>query len=304
MVVAAVVTLAVSQVTIQITSGATRIDQRCQIQTEAAIAMTRMRSELGQAIAIVSLSASQVTFTHPDVTGDGVADTVTYQWSGTAGDSVTRQVNGGAQEDMLTQCQAFSLSALAPTVHLVAGTRYPLKLLYYQKTGTASCHLMWSAAGVTKQIIPQTRLFPAFVEPTAPAPGANGTGLTGQYYDNSDLTALTMTRTDATVDWDWGSGSPGGGIASGTFSIRWTGQLKPSVTGDYTFYVNSDDGVRLWVNNSLVIDNWTDHTAASESAGVSTGVSRIDISLEAGPLGNTAHLDGSVRCLNLPCKGS
>jgi PA14 domain len=30
-------------------------------------------------------------------------------------------------------------------------------------------------------------------------------------------------------------------------------------TGTYVFQTESDDGVRLWVNNQLVIDNWTKH---------------------------------------------
>ena len=37
--------------------------------------------------------------------------------------------------------------------------------------------------------------------------------------------------------------------ASDTFSVRWTGQVQPQFTETYTFYTQSDDGVRLWVNN-------------------------------------------------------
>lgn len=304
MVLAALITVAISHATVQITSGATRVDKRSQIQTEAAVALIRLRTELEQATAIVTLTSSKVTFRHPDVTGDSATDTITYEWSGTAGDPVTRKVNTGSAEDVLTQCRAFTLSTLAPVIRLVAGTRYPIKLEYYENTGSASCRLMWSASGVSKQIIPQSRLFPAFVEPTAPAPGANGTGLTGQYYDNQDLTALLLTRTDATVDFDFGTGSPASGIGSNTFSARWTGQLKPAVTADYTFYVTSNDGARLWINDCLVIDNWTDQAAAVESVGTTTGVTRIDVSLEAGPEGNTARLDGSVSLVNMPGKGS
>lgn len=43
------------------------------------------------------------------------------------------------------------------------------------------------------------------------------------------------------------------------YSIRWSGRIKPPHSGKYTFYTNSDDGVRLWVNNELLIDNWTHH---------------------------------------------
>jgi hypothetical protein len=304
MILAAAITVAISHVTVQITSAATRVDKRFQIQTEAAVALIRMRTELEQATSIVSLTSTQVTFQHPDVNGNSQTDTVTYAWSGTVGDPVTRKVNTGGAEDILTQCRAFSLSTLAPTIRLVQDTRYPIKLEYYESAGSASCRLMWSASGISKQVIPQARLFPAFVEATAAIPTATGTGLTGQYYDNADLTTLMLTRTDATVDFDFGTGSPATGIGTNTFSARWTGCLRPAVTADYTFYVTSNDGARLWVNNCLVIDNWTDQTVAVESIGTSTGVTRIDISLEAGPEGNTARLDGAVSLINMPGKGS
>jgi hypothetical protein len=304
--VAAGVALAIGHVTVQMTSGASRVDQRLQMQTEAAVALVRLRTELEQATGIVALTFQKVIFRHPDASGDGQPDVLSYEWSGTTGDALTRELNSGGKEPVLEQCRAFSISAVVPPIHLVAGLRYPLKLEYYQKTGSASCRLMWSATGVSKQVVPQTSLYPAFFAVTDPAPGTGtpGVGLTGQYYGNADLTSLVMTRTDATVDMNWMFGGPGGGMGSNNFSVRWTGQAKPAVTGDYTFYVNSDDGVRLWVNDCLVIDSWTDRTAAGESSVSSVGLSRMDIHVEAGPAGSSARLDGAVRLLNQPCMGS
>jgi lysophospholipase L1-like esterase len=93
----------------------------------------------------------------------------------------------------------------------------------------------------------------------APAAGANnGTGLRARYYNgNIGLTgAPALTRTDSTVNFDWGSGSPGAGIGSDNFSVRWDGRIEAPVTGAYTFSTESDDGVRLWVNGVLVINQW------------------------------------------------
>ncbi|MBF2028658.1 MAG: hypothetical protein IGS48_18155 [Oscillatoriales cyanobacterium C42_A2020_001] len=84
-----------------------------------------------------------------------------------------------------------------------------------------------------------------------------GNGLRGEYYDNSDLTNLKLTRTDGTVNFSWGTGSPHSAIAANTFSTRWTGQVQPSTSGTYTFFTQSDDGVRLWVNGTQLINNWT-----------------------------------------------
>jgi hypothetical protein len=98
------------------------------------------------------------------------------------------------------------------------------------------------------------------VTATAVAVGT-GTGLQGQYYDNLDFTGLKLTRTDATVNFDWGSGSPDPGIGADTFSVRWIGQVQPRYSQTYTFYTRTDDGVRLWVNGVLLIDKWVDQSS-------------------------------------------
>jgi len=79
-------------------------------------------------------------------------------------------------------------------------------------------------------------------------------GLTGQYYDTATFGTLKTTRTDATVNFDWGSAIPSGtALTSGdTFSVVWAGQLEPEFSQSYTFYVTADDGARLWVNDQLV----------------------------------------------------
>jgi len=113
-----------------------------------------------------------------------------------------------------------------------------------------------------------------------PGPG-DGTGLTGDYYDNMDFTAFALTRTDATVNFNWGSGSPDPAIGVDTFSVQWTGQVEPMYSETYTFYTNSDDGIRLWVDGQLIIDNWTDHgpTENSGTISLSAGV-KYDIDMD------------------------
>ena len=87
-----------------------------------------------------------------------------------------------------------------------------------------------------------------------------GSGLDGAYYDTVDLSgALTMSRTDAVVDFNWGVGSPDALLGADNFSVRWTGGVQAAVTGDFVFATNSADGVRLWVDGRRLIDNWTDH---------------------------------------------
>jgi uncharacterized protein (DUF1800 family) len=87
---------------------------------------------------------------------------------------------------------------------------------------------------------------------------ATGTGLTGKYYDTSSSTyansanfnsaQLKVTRVDPTVDFNWVAASPDPLIGADTFSVRWTGQVQPQFSEEYTFVVNCDDSAKLWVN--------------------------------------------------------
>lgn len=95
--------------------------------------------------------------------------------------------------------------------------------------------------------------------------GIIGTGLTGQYFDNRDFSGTSVTRTDATVNFDWGNGAPLASFGADTFSVRWTGEVVPQFSETYRFYTSSDDGVRLWVNNQQVVNNWTDHGTTENS---------------------------------------
>jgi hypothetical protein len=82
----------------------------------------------------------------------------------------------------------------------------------------------------------------------------------GEYFNNQTLAgAPTVTRDDAAVNFDWSVGSPAPGIAADHFSVRWTRTLN-FAAGTYTFETFSDDGVRLWINSLLVIDQWRDQS--------------------------------------------
>lgn len=97
------------------------------------------------------------------------------------------------------------------------------------------------------------------------APGS-GIGLTAQYFANVSLLGAYALQRNEPVDFDWGTGSPGTGVPADNFSSRWTGKLLAPTSGLYQLQTVSDDGVRLWVNGALVIDNWTDHAPATNTS--------------------------------------
>jgi hypothetical protein len=61
------------------------------------------------------------------------------------------------------------------------------------------------------------------------------------------------------IDFSWGATAPDPLVGVDNFSVRWTGEVEAAFTETYTFYTNSDDGVRLWVDGKRLINNWTDH---------------------------------------------
>jgi LysM repeat protein len=68
------------------------------------------------------------------------------------------------------------------------------------------------------------------------------------------------TRYDANINFDWGTGSPDPAVPADNFSARWT-RTVDLVGGNYRFWVIHDDGVLLWVDEQLVINQWYDQPA-------------------------------------------
>ncbi len=97
------------------------------------------------------------------------------------------------------------------------------------------------------------------------APAGSG-GLKGEYFNNQNLEGTpALVRTDSHIDFHWGDGSYTANAPVDHFSARWTGYFVPSKSGDYTFYTNSDDGVRLYLDDERVIDDWQRHAETVNS---------------------------------------
>jgi hypothetical protein len=57
-------------------------------------------------------------------------------------------------------------------------------------------------------------------------------------------------------------------VGHDSFSVRWSGKVRATQTGIHEFYTISDDGVRLWVNGQLLINNWTNHPPTTDSGSI------------------------------------
>jgi hypothetical protein len=79
----------------------------------------------------------------------------------------------------------------------------------------------------------------------------------GEYFNNANLSgAPVLVRDDAQLNFNWAAGSPATGVVGNDyFSVRWTRSLNLPA-GNYRFSATADDGLRLWVNNHLLVDAW------------------------------------------------
>jgi len=112
-------------------------------------------------------------------------------------------------------------------------------------------------------------------------PTAAGAGLLGEYFAGTDMLTQRVVRVDGPVSFDWGSGSPDPSVPADGFSVRWSGQIVPRFSETYTLEVVGNGGVRLWVAGALVIDNWNNVGAGTNTATVTfTGGASTSIALE------------------------
>ncbi len=119
----------------------------------------------------------------------------------------------------------------------LTGGNYNLKVEYYENGGGANVALWWDSI-------------------VTPCPTI--TEWKGEYWNNQNLNDnLVLCRDDRSVDFDWGNGDPGGGVSNDHFSARWTRQWN-FTAGRYRFHLRGDDGIRLWVDDNLIIDQWKD----------------------------------------------
>jgi hypothetical protein len=116
-----------------------------------------------------------------------------------------------------------------------------------------------------------------------------GTGLTGNYYTNSSATYASganfnpanfrFSRLDTNIDFTFNTTTPFAN--NGYFCARWIGQVQPQYSETYYFVANTDDGVRLWVNDQLIIDSWISKVASDLTGTIALqGGVRYNIKME------------------------
>ncbi|MBC7989209.1 MAG: glycoside hydrolase family 3 C-terminal domain-containing protein, partial [Luteimonas sp.] len=120
-----------------------------------------------------------------------------------------------------------------------------------------------------------------------PAAGSSERGLRGEYFRSRDLSGTpALVRVDAQIGFRWDRGSPtdnlmargeagpGQSVPADDFSIRWSGQLLPPVSGSYRIEAAANDGFRLYLDGRLLLDHWRASDRLNADA--------VSVELEAG----------------------
>lgn len=110
----------------------------------------------------------------------------------------------------------------------------------------------------------------------ASAPTVPVNAFLGQYYSGMNFATLLGNRTDPAINFNWASNPPMTGVPADLFSVRWTGDWD-FTGGTYTFTATTDDGMRVYVDGTLIIDQWIDQAPTTYTANkdISAGRHRI-----------------------------
>lgn len=108
-----------------------------------------------------------------------------------------------------------------------------------------------------------------------------GAGLAGAYFARTNLTLARYSQADAAIDMAWTGSTPHASLGTDGFSVRWTGQVLAKFSESHTFTVTSEGGVRLWVNNFLIVDAWSDHSLRVDTGSLRLTAGKLfDVRLE------------------------
>jgi hypothetical protein len=100
----------------------------------------------------------------------------------------------------------------------------------------------------------------------------DGNGIRAEYYNftggvppSNPFTSPINVSIIPYVDFGWGNGGPGNGVGDNMFAARYVGEVMALYTEKYTFYAAADDGVRLWVNGTSLVNKWIDQSETEYS---------------------------------------
>jgi single-stranded DNA-binding protein len=185
------------------------------------------------------------------------ATTGSYTFTATADDGVRVYLDGTLVIDQWKDQPATTYS----TSRAVTAGNHELKVEYYENGGDAVAKFNVTADTASSCPIGQYQ---------------------ASYYANQTLSGAPVTeRCETAVNYDWGGGSPSGaGVGPDNFSVRWVATRPFATTGVYTFTVTADDGMRVYLDGALVIDQWKDQPPTTYTASRTVTAGNHEVKVE------------------------
>lgn len=166
-------------------------------------------------------------------------------------------------------------------ITLEAGTHH-VQVDYRENTGNAYVYLSWANVATNPT-------GPNFPVPQQPVPV--GGVWAAHYFANASLSgAPTAVFSEGTPSHNWGAGSPAANIPADNFSARWT-SVQTFNAGTYQLTARADDGVRVYVDGILYIDEWHLATAATYTAVINLAAGQHTVQVEYFESGGMAWIN-------------
>jgi beta-glucosidase len=185
------------------------------------------------------------------------------------------------------------------TVAVIGPNANALEVLLGNYNGTPSKYTT-PLAGIKDKVSPNTTVLYApgtykIGTTTMPIPAAalssnsgSGSGLKAEYFNNRELKGNpVLVRTDAEVNFDWGTLSPAAELTPQEFSVRWTGKLSPPVSGKYSLGFSGNGWIRIYLDGQLLVEELKNRRTKTVTREVDLQAGRdYDLRFEYQELGN------------------
>jgi RHS repeat-associated protein len=172
-------------------------------------------------------------------------------------------------------------------ISLTAGQVVPIKIEYAEAVGPAHAQAYAQVMNGSTTTF-ATAIMPSEWFHTGATPMSTPRGLVGRYYNftpstpfaapsfptENDPNTMFLTRTDTVMNFNWYNGSPVPNGPTSNFMVRWKGYFTAPLTDTYTFGMGSDDGGKVILNGSTVVNAWSDHTASPIQYGSSVSLNQ------------------------------
>lgn len=225
------------------------------------------RAEIDSAVArVLRVKFELGLFEHPYVDPDSAA-----YWNGNAAHLALARAAARAAIVLLKNDRGRLPLAPVASIAVIGGDATAARLGGYSGPGVAPVSMLdgiraAAGAAVVRYAPGPGRLATAYV--TVPA-AQLAPGLHAEYFDNNTLAgAPRVVRTDVAVDFRWTLNSPARGIPYDWYSARWTGTLTVPATGVHRIGIEGNDGYRLYLDGTLLIDDWTKRSFGARLADV------------------------------------